>query len=490
VLYFAWGIEIVCIAIGFILALIIGIEAGGIGAGSLAAAPFLAAAVVEGGRIPLIHSMFASHGFWWRVLALGAVVTFSALTAENLWFGFERAFNVRIEEVRKKNEEVDAARALVAQLEEKILKLKQRRSELEEEQTRLRRDQDATDKRHDQDGSYDRTDTNAQRESLERERAAAQTRLEDHQKRAQEEMALCNRLARDRCDSIKTQERHASEATRIRDEISELTRRIAGLGERNNDDRAKRLALRDQELGKLRERKAVIERQLDELRQADERARKEIDDAQHALTVAVSDLETAVRSSQIHRFARSIFGADDTATAMKMVTIFSGVLAVVLSLAGSALALMYYRVQSQASTAPKSLVVRAVRGWIARQRRKHSVVKTVEKEVRVEVPTEKIVVKEKEVPVEVEKIVTKTIERKVEVPVVEEKIVVQIKEVPVEVERVVVKTVEVPKPELVLVPIPLDANEEMRRRILEHVRRAHGAPASNDEPEGVAAAAS
>jgi hypothetical protein len=192
----------------------------------------------------------------------------------------------------------------------------------------------------------------------------------------------------------------------------------------------------------------------------------------------------------MHRLARVVLGADDTPTAMTMVTIFSAVLAVVLSLAGSVLALMYYRVQSQPDTASQSRVVRAVRGWIARQRRKHSVVRTVEKEIRVEVPTEKIVVKEKEVPVEVEKIVTKVVERKVEVPIVQEKIVAQIKEVPVEVEKIVVRTVEVPKPELVLVPIPLDADEEMRRRILERVKRAHHVSASNDEPEGVTAAAS
>ena len=122
-----------------------------------------------------------------------------------------------------------------------------------------------------------------------------------------------------------------------------------------------------------------------------------------------------------------------------MVVIFSSIIALVMSLAGWGLAAMYYRIRSQPTVARSGPLIRSIRGWIARQRRKHSIIKTVEKIVEVPKPVtvEKIV--------EVEKIV------KVEVPVEVEKVVKVEKVVEVEVIK------EVSKPELIMVPVPLDA---------------------------------
>ena len=75
---------------------------------------------------------------------------------------------------------------------------------------------------------------------------------------------------------------------------------------------------------------------------------------------------------------------------------------------------MYYRIKSQPAVIRSSPLIRSVRGWIARRRRKYPVVVTFEKIVEVKVP------------------------------------------------------------ELIMVPVPLDATEELRRQMME---RAHTAPA-------------
>jgi hypothetical protein len=144
----------------------------------------------------------------------------------------------------------------------------------------------------------------------------------------------------------------------------------------------------------------------------------------------------------MYRLARFFFDADDNAAAMRTLAWFSIIAAIALSTAGTILAAMHFRTLTQAETGRPNPLARAVRGWIARQRRKHSVVRKVEVVREIEVPMERIV------------------ERKVEVPV--------------PVDRVVVREVEVAKPELVLVPVPLEATEEERRRIMVRAAQANG----------------
>ena len=68
----AWGIEVACILIGFMVAYIAGIEHAKFGAlvAFSAAAPFAAGAIVEIGRIPLVKAAFSARGKIWLVFAL------------------------------------------------------------------------------------------------------------------------------------------------------------------------------------------------------------------------------------------------------------------------------------------------------------------------------------------------------------------------------------------------------------------------------------
>jgi hypothetical protein len=98
--------------------------------------------------------------------------------------------------------------------------------------------------------------------------------------------------------------------------------------------------------------------------------------------------------------------------------------------------------------------------------------RVVEKEIVREVPVERVVEKPIEVvrEVPVDRIVT--VDREVPVERIVEKPVEVVREVPVD--RVVEKIVEVIKPELVLVPVPLEATEAQRRRIMEMAAVEHG----------------
>ena len=125
----------------------------------------------------------------------------------------------------------------------------------------------------------------------------------------------------------------------------------------------------------------------------------------------------------------------DNAAAMRMLSWFSIIAAIVLSTTGSILAATHFRTLTQAESKRPNRLARALRGCIARQRRKHSVLAKVE------------VVREVEVPVE----------------------------------RVVVRSVEVPKPELVLVPVPLEATEGARRQIMAHAAQTIGTSAGSQQ---------
>ena len=113
----AWTIEGACILIGLTLAIAAGLEVASSPWMALSAAlPFAAAAVVESGRIPLVRGFFYARGLVWRAVALVGVLVVGCLTFENLIFGLERAFAVRIEGVRAAAETSAAADRRVADL--------------------------------------------------------------------------------------------------------------------------------------------------------------------------------------------------------------------------------------------------------------------------------------------------------------------------------------------------------------------------------------
>jgi hypothetical protein len=428
----AWSVEIACVGIGLLMAIVVGFEAAGIGPGIFAAAPFVAAAVVELARIPLVRMYFAAHGLFWRLLAVAAILLAGALTAENLIFGFERAFTVRIEEVRRAAQAADSATAAVRRAETETIAAAAAVQSLADQRASIlsqmenRRQMTNTD--------IDRAEqaANRGRESATRDLEAAQRAREalaTQQGRERTRMAaLCNQ-DHELCRMTNLLRTHAAQMAEKERHIGDARAAIAALDERTAGVRESGQRVRDEELLRLGGDIEALD-----LRMATERERQA--EKQSALASAAQveshardDADALRGHSQMHRMARFFLGADDNNAALRMLGWFSIVSAVVLSTVGSVLAAVHYRVQTQPPRAPNapSKISNAIRRWIARRRGRYSVVKTVEVVQRVEVPVEKIV------------------------------------------EKPVVTIV----PELVLVPVPLEAREAERRRIMEDAAAAH-----------------
>jgi hypothetical protein len=425
----AWCVEGACVGIGLALAVIVGIEAGGVWIGIMAGAPFAAAAVVELARIPLVRSFFLVHGWFWRTLAVAGVLIAGALTAENLGFGFERAFTVRIEAVRLKTKVADDARAEAARLDGQQKRLVAQRDAVQQNLTAvIAQERDAAiASGQDADRTREAARQTAgvlggQLDSAERERTALLTR---HGKEQAGMTAVC-RTAPEHCTLAALQRRQRQELA-APDQAVAAARQA--LQRRDEAEQQQQSAVRGQltaDLRDLRARRATLEGDLDELNREIDTVGSMEAAAVLAADRAVEDANAARGMSQMHRLAKFFFGAEDNAAAMRVLTWFSIIAACVLATAGAILAALHFRALSQpAPEAGPNRLAHALRGWIARQRRRHSVVRTVE----------------------------------------------VVREVPVPVDRVVERPVEVIRPELVLVPVPLEATEDERRQAMAHAAR-------------------
>jgi hypothetical protein len=422
----AWLVEVACIGIGLLLALSASVEAGGILHGVIAAAPFAAAAVVETARIPLVQMFFNVRGLVWRGLAVVMILLAGVLTAENLVFGFERAFSVRIEEVRRAAQHAADSATLVSDLAGQADALRERRAAAERQVAELAREEEAARARAEADvsasgeaSSQTRQDARAQLEAAQREQAAAQAR---HAREQAAMMATC-RAAPERCAMGGLNRRHQQETSALAERVSGLGQAVIARGATADQERLSALARRDAALSDIRARKEPLEADLRVMREEAAALAASLARAHRDAATAAADAEALRRQSQMHRLAQSVLGNQDDNAAMLVLGWFSVVSAVVLAAAGSVLAALHFRHVTQPAAdagASSSRLARALRGWLARRRRRHSLVRTVEVEKVVEKPVEKFV------------------------------------------DRVV----EVTKPELVLVPVPLEATEEERRRIL------------------------
>ena len=265
---------------------------------------------------------------------------------------------------------------------------------------------------------------------------ADRTALLARQAKEQASMAAYCRTTPERCALGALQGRQRQEMAtadrRVADARQALQRRDDA-EQRQQDARHVQLTADKRD---LHARRATLEASLDGINREIASAGAALAAARQAADKVEANAAVERQQSQMHRMARFFIGADDNDAAMRMVGWFSIVVATVLATAGSVLAAMHYRTMTQPAQAGPNKLARALHGWVARQRRRHSIVKTVEVEKRVEVP------------VEVEKIV----ERRIEVPV--------------NVDRIVEKLVEVTRPELVRVAVPLEATESERRRLM------------------------
>lgn len=70
----AWLAEGGVISVGLLVAIMIGVQTGGLLTGIAAAAPFVAAATVEFARIPLARMAFACRGLFFKGIAIAIVI--------------------------------------------------------------------------------------------------------------------------------------------------------------------------------------------------------------------------------------------------------------------------------------------------------------------------------------------------------------------------------------------------------------------------------
>jgi hypothetical protein len=432
-LVIAWAVEVACVSIGVLMALIVGFEAGGVWAGIMAGAPFIAAAVVEFARIPLARSYFTVRGAIWKALTLVAILLAGALTAENLIFGFERAFTVRIEDVRKKSQVADEKNAEANRLDGEVKQVAAQREATQGRINQLIKQEQAAQSTEAAGAERNRTASEeafraakAHLETVERERTEMLAR---HKNETAIAAAVC-RATPDHCAIGVTQRRQQQDLVGADKKINEARQQLQRI---SDADRHERSQLHDQltaDLQGLQKSEEQLNARLIELNTQVTGTQAQLAEAIRVANDADATAAASRRGSQMHRLAKFFFSAEDNAAAMRTLAWFSIVAAVVLSTTGSILAATHFRTLTQPMTEQPNRLARAIRGWIARQRRKHSVVKKVE------------VVREVEVPVD----------------------------------RVVVREVEVVKPEIVLVPVPLEATEAARRHIME--RAAHAGAAA------------
>ena len=250
----------------------LGFEATGFWMGIMAAAPFAGAAAVEFCRIPLVETFYAARGVVWKALALVMIAICAVLTAHNLMFGFDRSFNVRIEEAQEKKEKAANAQKIVQDLEAN-------KGDTDGKRAKLLQDLEALNQREKAAkalnvGDLDKLD----RERKEREAVLLQqqsdksARLTAFEPQAKERQVQCDKMPRDRCNSVDMQKRLDGERNVIKGRIHKLSEEIASLGGGTSTERKERLADREKLLTSVESNRPRLKRKLEDLRQQDDTA--------------------------------------------------------------------------------------------------------------------------------------------------------------------------------------------------------------------------
>ena len=404
----AWTIEGACILIGLTLAIAAGLEVASSPWMALSAAlPFAAAAVVESGRIPLVRGFFYARGLVWRAVALVGVLVVGCLTFENLIFGFERAFAVRIEGVRAAAETSAAADRRVADLSGGAQAASGRREEFQRQLALLAEERVAADKRATDDQSMagkaggDALGTaNEEIARLDREISTTAARQEKEMAGA---WAYCKARELSPCNALPLT-RHANER-------KALEGRIAEVRKTRNDRATKTDAEREAALNERRAALTSVDARTRDVQQRLDAAQRSADQAAHDLTTAQAqaqgasrEAEALRRTSQMHRLAMVVFGSTSDDNASRTLGVFASISAAVLALAGSLIAAIHYRLETQGaefSRPGRGVLARALRNSLARLRRGKPVERRIVVEKTIEVPVEVPVVRIVEKPVEV-----------------------------------------------------------------------------------------
>ena len=364
----AYVCEGAVITIGLLVAVMIGVQTGGVLTGIAAAAPFVAAATVEFARIPLARMAFAVRGIFFKGIAIAMLGLLSLLTAEQLTLAFEGAFNQRIESVRQAGQAAADATARAGDLEREAEELAARRTALERQIAGFAAEAEAARTRADSDISAATAGTAAARQDLlaQRENVARQlSELQAQHRRAEAAMGTTCRSAPERCAMTALQRRNAGEIAPLQQRIAELDNALLGRAGTTDAERAQAIARRDTAIQQVRTRQAAIEADLRTVLADSSTLSARLSEARREAIAAQANADAMRAQSAMHRLAQTTLGSNDDNNAQKVLTIFATIAALTLSLAGTVLATLTFRSQSQNKSTVPSREVDWLRRGIA-----------------------------------------------------------------------------------------------------------------------------
>jgi hypothetical protein len=346
----AWVVEGAVISIGLLVALLIGVQTDGVLTGFAAAAPFVAAASVEFARIPLTRMAFAVRGIFFKSLAIAMLGLLSMLTAEHLILGFEGAFTQRNQRVREAGQASSQADSRVADLEREAEELASRRTALERQIAGFAAEAEAARTRAEGDISA-ATDGTAQARKdiqVQRENVARQIgELQAIHRRSEASMnALC-RASQERCSIGALQRRNAGELAPLASRVAELDAMLLGRAGTTDAERAQAIARRDQALHQVHTRQAAIEADLRNVLATSAVLSSRLSEARREAIAARATADAVRGESAMHRLAQVTLGSNDDNNAQKVLIIFATIASLTLASAGTVLATLSYRAQSQ-----------------------------------------------------------------------------------------------------------------------------------------------
>jgi hypothetical protein len=346
----AWVIEGSVISIGLLVAVMIGVQTGGILTGCAAAAPFVAAATCEFARIPLTRMAFAVRGVLFKSIAIFTLCLLSLLTAEQLLLGFEGAFTMRIESVRRAGQAAADANSRVADLEREAEDLAALRTSLEKRITGFAAEAELARSLADSDISAATAGTAAARQEILAQRDNLSRQIGDLQAQHRRADASMNALCRntpDRCAIGALQRRQAGELAPLQQRITELDNALLGRAGTSDSERAQAIARRDTATQQVRTRKAAIEADLRTALADRSALSARLTEARQRAVATQATAQAMRQGSPMHRLAKTTLGSDDDDGAQKVLTIFATVASLTLASAGTILATLTFRSQTQ-----------------------------------------------------------------------------------------------------------------------------------------------
>ena len=161
------------------------------------------------------------------------------------------------------------------------------------------------------------------------------------------------------------QRRNAAEIAPLQQRIAELDNALLGRAGTTDAERAQAIARRDTAIQQVRTRQAAIEADLRTVLADSSTLSARLSEARREAIAAQANADAMRAQSAMHRLAQTTLGSNDDNNAQKVLTIFATIAALTLSLAGTVLATLTFRSQSQNKSTVPSREVDWLRRGIA-----------------------------------------------------------------------------------------------------------------------------